>query len=139
MIRLISQQDIPQVNELYYSLFKQTAELEPFYHKASYQKEEFLRIVADQKDGFVGYVYEKEEKIIGFVIAELQTAPSYECFKSSRSAYLMDIVVDTQYRGQGIGKKLIKKIKEWSINNKVDYLELNVLAKNESAYNLYLR
>lgn len=139
MIRLISQQDIPQVNELYYLLFEQMAEIEPFYFKASYQKEEFLQTVVTQKEGFVGYVYEKDKKIIGFVIAQLQQAPPYECFKSLKCAYMMDIVVNAQYRGHGIGKKLIEEIKKWSMDNKADYLELNVLAKNKNAYNLYLR
>lgn len=139
MIRLIGKEDIQRVNELYFALFKLTAQTEPYYHKPTYQNEDFFKSVIDQQNGFVGYVYEKNDLVAGFVIAQLQTSPPYECFKQLNSVYLMDIVVDEHYRGQGIGAKLIDKIKDWSFRNDVDYLELSVLAKNKKAYQLYLR
>ncbi len=139
MIRFIAKEDIQRVNELYLALFKLTALAEPYYHKPTYQNEDFLKSVIDQQNGFVGYVYEKDDLVVGFVIAQLQTSPPYACFKQLNSVYLMDIVIDEHYRGQGIGAKLIDKIKDWGVQNDVDYLELSVLAKNKKAYQLYLR
>lgn len=139
MIRLITIEDVQRVNELYFALFKLTSETEPYYHKPTYQNEDFLKSVVDQHNGFVGYVYEKDDLIIGFVIAQLQASPPYECFKQLNAVYLMDIVVDEHYRGHGIGAKLMNKVKDWGLQNEVDYLELSVLAKNEKAYQLYLR
>lgn len=38
-----------------------------------------------------------------------------------------------------IGQRLIDAIKDWGLLNKAEYLELSVLAKNQKAYQLYLR
>jgi GNAT superfamily N-acetyltransferase len=52
---------------------------------------------------------------------------------------LLDIVVDETSRGKGIGKALIERVKQWSKEQRADYLELSVLAKNTLAEALYLR
>lgn len=139
MIKLFAHEDIPQINELYRQLFEYVADKEPDYLKTSYQDENFLKTVVDQRDGFIGYIFEAEGEIKGFILAQVQTAPPYNCFKPLNLVYIMDILVDSNTIGLGIGTKLIDKVKAWSLEQGVDYIELSVLTKNSKAYELYLR
>lgn len=139
MIKLFAHEDIPQINELYRQLFEYVADKEPDYLKTSYQDENFLKTVVDQRDGFIGYVFEDKGEIKGFILAQTQTTPPYNCFKPLSLVYIMDILVDSNTRGLGIGTKLIDKVKAWSLEQGVDYIELSVLTKNSKAYELYLR
>ncbi len=78
-------------------------------------------------------------EVKGIVITQLQEIPPYNCFVPLKCMYLMDIVVDMDMRGIGIGKALIDRVKMWAKENEADYLELSVLSKNTSAIALYLR
>ena len=49
----------------------------------------------------------------------------------------MDLVVDVDFRGQGIGKQLIESVKNWTLERNLEYIELNVLSENKKAINLY--
>ena len=54
-----------------------------------------------------------------------------------RYARLEDLAVDEAVRGQGVGGELLAAAKRWARNRRLEYLELNVLAQNESAIRLY--
>src|SRR5699024_1511247 len=99
MIRPAQQKDIPQINDLYFTLFEQMQKYEPDYMKSAYQDEGFLRSVVQQENNFIAFVDETEPEINGFVIAQLQESPKYNCFIDQKCFYLMDNVVSTQKRG----------------------------------------
>lgn len=139
MIRPAQQKDIAQIGELYYELFEQMQKYEPEYMKSSYQDESFLRSVIGQENNFVAFVYEIGSEINGFAIAQLQESPKYDCFLPQRCVYLMDIIVASHMRGQGVGRALMQEIEKWGKEKGVDYLELNVLTANEIAIRLYTR
>ncbi|XP_077602873.1 thialysine N-epsilon-acetyltransferase [Crocuta crocuta] len=54
-----------------------------------------------------------------------------------RNVYLEDIYVKPEYRGQGIGSKIIKKVAEVALERGCSQLRLAVLDWNERAMNLY--
>lgn len=137
MIRTFRKEDLEQINNLYFALFTSLSKLEPDYIQPTFQKEDFLDKIVNQEDGFIGYLYEENNTIKGFAIGQMQTSAPYDCFFPLTNGYLMDIVVNEDYRGQGIGKQLIETIKNWAKGNNADYLELNVLAKNTKAFELY--
>ena len=139
MVRRIEIADIEQVNQLYYKLFESLAELEPDYIRPTFQKIEFLETIVKQEAGFIGFVYEQDNEILGFIIAQKQQSAPYDCFKPLNGVYILDIIVDENHRGRSVGSQLIHAIKAWSLAIKAQYLELSVLSKNESAFQLYLK
>lgn len=139
MIRSAYTKDLPQINQLYYSLFEFMQNHEPNYMKATQQDQAFLNSVVEQKNNFISFVYERNKSIDGFVIAQLKGSPPYNCFIPQKCVYLMDIIVSHKRRGLGIGKALIKEVEKWGQKHKVDYMELDVLAMNKSAIKLYER
>ena len=70
------------------------------------------------------YVYEEDNKVLGFIHIE-------DHFEITD---IINIAVDKDYQGIGIGKKLIQYVID---NTKADKLMLEVKANNESAINLY--
>ncbi|XP_054431578.1 thialysine N-epsilon-acetyltransferase isoform X3 [Pteronotus mesoamericanus] len=54
-----------------------------------------------------------------------------------RSIYLEDIYVKPEYRGQGIGSKIIKKVAEVALDKGCSQFRLSVLDWNKGAMDLY--
>ena len=138
-IRKATPADLPQIKILYSLLFEQLANYEPDYLQPALQDEAFLQQVVATADNFVAFIYTIDGEAKGFAIAKLEESPPYNCFVPLKCMYLMDIVVDQNMRGKGIGKALIDRIKQWAKEQEADYLELSVLAKNTLAEALYLR
>ena len=94
---------------------------------------EFFKPIVDNK---TMYVAEEDNKVKGFI---MYTEKEYNIDNQvKRITYAIDaIAVDKQYRGQGIGTKLIDKIKEIAKDNNVDAIELQVNAKNIAAKAMY--
>lgn len=138
-IRKATPADLPQIKILYSLLFEQLANYEPDYLQPALQDEAFLQQVVAEADNFVAFIYTIDGEAKGFAIAKLEESPPYNCFVPLKCMYLMDIVVDQNMRGKGIGKALIDRIKQWAKEQEADYLELSVLAKNTLAEALYLR
>jgi len=139
MIRKAHLDDIPAIHNLYSTLFDGMAALEPAYMKVAQQDTAFIESVIKGENDFIIFVAEDDKEVQGFAIAQLQSAPPYSCFVQQRLVYLMDLVVNPDSRGKGYGKKLIQTVKEWGVQNKVDYFELSVLSQNNKAIDLYLR
>ncbi|WP_286862460.1 MULTISPECIES: GNAT family N-acetyltransferase [Sphingobacterium] len=137
-IRKAVQADLPKIKNLYFQLFEQMANHEPGYMQTAHQDESFLQRVIAGEDQFTAFVYRADDEVKGIVITQLQKSPPYNCFVPLRCMYLMDIVVDADMRGMGIGKALINRVKMCAKENQADYLELSVLSKNLSAAALYL-
>ncbi|MDR2284951.1 MAG: GNAT family N-acetyltransferase [Sphingobacterium sp.] len=131
--------DLPALDGLYLSLFKQMAIYEPNYMNAARQDEVFIKKIIAGEDNFIGFVYEEEEIVCGLAVAQIQSTDPYNCLKPLRCVYLMDIIVVEEMQGKGIGKALLQRVKDWGKSNQVNYFELTVLAGNIAAIALYQR
>lgn len=139
MIRKAHLDDISAIHKLYSTLFDRMATLEPAYMKVAQQDTAFIESVIKGENDFIIFVAEDDKEVQGFAIAQLQSTPPYNCFVQQRLVYLMDLVVSPDSRRKGYGKKLIQTVKEWGVQNKVNYFELSVLSQNNKAIDLYLR
>lgn len=134
VIRYGNIKDIPNINKLYEILFKDMANLQKDYIKESKQDENFIKMAIEKKDYDI-FVSEENNEIIGFAVVQEMKTPPYNCIVEHSYSYVIDIVVSPSQRGRG--KKLLNEIKNWSINRKLNYIELNVLSNNISAIKLY--
>lgn len=127
--------DIDEIEQLYLVLFSDMAKLQPEYFKKAKQDTEFLKMIIESDDSDI--LIAKDTKVIGLALVQKQKTPSYNCIVEHQYAYLMDLVVDPSYRGQGIGKQLLEKVKNWSLKRNLEYVELMVLSENKKAIDLY--
>ncbi|MCD6142278.1 GNAT family N-acetyltransferase [Candidatus Bipolaricaulota bacterium] len=77
---------------------------------------------------------DKDERPIGYVLV---ATSAKDDLTGERQAYILDIVVRPDRRGQGIGTKLMEKAHEYAREKGLRYIGLTVASGNESALNLY--
>ena len=135
-IRKARTEDLKEIRKLYRSLFEYIGELQPQYFRGAEQDESFIREILEGEKGDVLIAEEKGE-ILGFALVQEQLTPPYSCLVPHRYTYLMDLAVSPCRRGQGIGRALLKAVREWAAGRGSDYVELGVLTQNERAIRLY--
>lgn len=80
----------------------------------------------------IGYENEQTRKIIGFVHAEL-----YESLYMDTGLNILGLAVDSNFQGQGIGKKLMSSIEEYALKNNISYIRLNSNVRRTEAHKFY--
>lgn len=80
----------------------------------------------------IGYENEQTRKIIGFVHAEL-----YESLYMDTGLNILGLAVDSDFQGQGIGKKLMSSIEDYALKNNISYIRLNSNVRRIEAHMFY--
>jgi GNAT superfamily N-acetyltransferase len=86
------------------------------------------------KDDNKLYVSIIDNNIVGYIFVKLQ---SIDGIDNNKELLIDALYVEEEYRNKGIATSLINKVKEYSKNNNIKYISINVLYKNEDAMNLY--
>ena len=84
----------------------------------------------------VCFVAEVNGAIVGYLTAAKKEVPSYRLVTV---AELENIFVKKELRGNGVGKMLMDKFKQWAKEIKADKVAVNVFALNERAIEFYKR
>ncbi|MBT3282708.1 GNAT family N-acetyltransferase [bacterium] len=87
-----------------------------------------------KRNGFVEVVA-CDGKVVGYIVGGISERVSYR--KSAKYAELENMLLDSKFRGQGIGRKLTKNFTDWCKKNKVDYVSVTASAKNKQAVDMY--
>ena len=136
-IRPAGEGDIPAVVALYRQLDSALVAMQPEFFCEGPREEDEIRkaIRADDADFLLA---ERGGAVVGFaLVGYAGWTPEFSCVLPHRYARLEDLVVGKAYRGRGIGGELLAAAKRWARNRRLEYVELNVLAQNESAVKLY--
>ena len=80
----------------------------------------------------MGFENEQTRKIIGFVHAEL-----YESLYMDTGLNILGLAVDSNFQGQGIGKKLMSSIEDYALKNNISYIRLNSNVCRTEAHKFY--
>ena len=80
----------------------------------------------------IGYEDEKTRKIIGFVHAQV-----YESFYSDLGLNILGLAVNPDFQGRGIGRKLMNKLEQYAVENRISFIRLNSAMKREEAHKFY--
>ena len=96
-------------------------------------KEQIEKLTNDKKQHIIiGYEDENTRKIIGFVHAQM-----YESFYSNLGLNILGLAVNPDFQGRGIGKKLMKRLEQYAVENSISFIRLNSAMKREDAHNFY--
>lgn len=129
---------LPEIFALYRELFAGSAELDPERFQAAEQNDSFIRNILAAGDADVLLACEGK-KVLGLALILEDETPDYSCLVKRKTAVLMDLVVKRAFRGSGAGSRLMDAVKAWAKTHKAEYLQLNVLAQNQSAIAFYKR
>jgi ribosomal protein S18 acetylase RimI-like enzyme len=138
MIREATCDDLHAVLFLYQTLFTEMALLDPERMKPAEQSQAFIEnAIIDDK--FHLLVAEFEGEVKGFCIAQHQSADPYNCMVPRDFAYVFDLIVSPDFRGERTGHQLLDGMKGWAKAKGFSHLELSVLAQNHKAVRFYER
>lgn len=79
-------------------------------------------------------VAEKDDKIVGYLAGSINEKGSYEEIQYGE---INNMLVDSNYRGYGIGKLLIDNFKKYCKDNNINNLKVIASAKNIKAIEFY--
>ena len=83
-------------------------------------------------------LYKDNDKIIGLIIGIINNDETIRYdFKSPKRGRITELVVDKDYRGKGIGKELLLKMKDYLKSNGCEKIMIAVFGYNESAIRFY--
>jgi len=124
--------------------------VEPLKTVSEAQLKDFIHLVSElrrNKDEHVGSISDLEEiindKNAFMVVAQdgeavVGMGTLYVIIKVGKHVgYIEDIVVDSRYRGQGLGKKIVEELIAEARKRKLTYLFLTSHAARDTANNLY--
>lgn len=84
------------------------------------------------------FLYKDNEKIVGLIIGVINNDATIRYdFKAPKRGRITELVVDKEYRGKGIGKELLLKMKEHLKSNGCEKIMIAVFGYNESAIKFY--
>ena len=96
-------------------------------------KKQIRKLTNDNKHNIIiGFENEQPRKIIGFVHAEL-----YESLYMDTGLNILGLAVDSNFQGQGIGKKLMNYIEDYALKNNISYIRLNSNVRRIEAHKFY--
>ncbi len=134
-IRNIETTDFDQVDNLMKQLHRIHVNGRPDLYidmEHPYSKEEFEELVL--KEDVISILAEEENKVVGICFVSVR-------YKSGmvemKTAYMDDLVVDENFRNNGIAKILFSKAEKVAIEKGAKRLDLMVWAFNEKAIKLY--
>ena len=86
------------------------------------------------KDNNKLFIAIDDNNIIGYIYIKLISTDGID---NNKELLIDALYIEEDYRNKGIATSLINKVKEYSINNNIKYISINVLDKNIKAKNLY--
>ena len=96
-------------------------------------KKQIEKLTTDNKHIIIiGFENEQTRKIVGFVHAEL-----YESLYMDTGLNILGLAVDSNFQGQGIGKKLMSAIEDYALKNNISFIRLNSNVRSVEAHKFY--
>ncbi len=128
--------NLDDIVELWLKLMAIHEKLDPFFF-SEINKEEYC----DDLEGHIDnpeqiiFIAILNDVLIGYITADIISRVSF--FNKHTYCVIGDIMISENHRNTGLGKLLIDEVKNWSKNNNVLRMELNVFAKNILAVNFF--
>lgn len=128
--------DMQDITRLYRALNTDMSRLQPEMFRPADANDEFIRSVLESGSEDI-LVAREGSRVLGLALVQEKDTPPYPAFIPRRYTYLMDLVVDPDHRGRGIGRALMGAVKDWAKSRNAEFIELGVLAQNKDAIRLY--
>lgn len=99
--------------------------------------EDLLKKIKEQGGNI--FVAEEGGKMIGFIAAVLETQSDLDKFSHAplKQGRILDLFVEDEYRGSGVGKQLMSTVEQYLRDEKCDVVTLAVFGPNKKAKKFY--
>jgi len=132
MIRPATPRDLPAVVALWRTLQLASATFEPRLAPNTQSDRWFSEFLAEQLDheNAVVLVAVQGDVVVGYVFGQIMQRPT---LVSGDCGYVADLCVRDQSRGQGIGRALYTKIKDWFLARGLRAIEVQIVRANPAS------
>lgn len=137
-IRLAKAADVAAVGTLYEKFYAYNAGQQPAYCRAAKESGAYPQSVVAGTAGDI-FVAETQGELVGFIHVEELETPPFPSVAHHRFGCVVDFYVEPGYRGEGVGKALIQRAKQWGKERRLEYFELMVLEENKIGQSFYAR
>ena len=128
-IRKASRKDVPGVIEL----LREFAEFEKLTQYLEITEKKLVDVLFGN-DSFVEcLVALDDDKLVAYAILY----PNFASFRGQKGMYLEDIFIDAEYRGTGLGDRLLKEVAKLARRKGCERIDFMVLDWNTSAIKFY--
>jgi len=130
-IRKATEKDIPAVVELWEEHQEYHVECDAYFERSKDAKSGFREYLEGNLEGLGLFVAEVNERKVGFVLGEVDRRPP--CFAKREYGMIDDLGVTEEWRGRGIGHRLVERMMVWFEEQGIDRIEARVLVTNPLA------
>jgi len=137
-IRFAKETDFEQVGKIFSEENRFHAELVPEIIQVAdpiMTPEWFDEVLKDPKKNI--FVAENENRLLGLALVMLQSSIDDPIFKLRKYVHIGDISVLKEFQSLGIGRLLMEKIRQWTDEQGIKEIELQVWERNDKAIGFY--
>jgi ribosomal protein S18 acetylase RimI-like enzyme len=137
LIRNASTKDLGKIQKLGTELMISERQFEPSYKENWYFSAEGTNYLLKEIKGrnHICFVAESDNQLIGYASCKVIMD---DTSRTVKRAELDNLVVSEQYRGHGVGHKLVSAFKQWAKTKEATKLKVNVNAHNTGAIDFYM-
>ena len=129
IIRKAEIKDVEAMSSLLYQLFS----IEEDFTFDEIKQKRGLELLIRSTESSVAFVAELEGKVLGMLTAQTNISTA----EGKKAAVLEDMIIDKNYRKQGIGKKLMQAMELWAKEQGISRLQLLADKTNSPALLYY--
>lgn len=100
-------------------------------------KDYFEAIIKYSDHGF--FVAEEDGKVVGILHLEQAEDPPHPTLVPMGWTRIAELLLDPEYRAQGVGKELLQKARDWTIEHGLRDIRFNVAAFNNDMLSFCVR
>ena len=134
-IRIATRSDLLEVVALWQEHQEYHARCDPYYERSKDANPGFLKYLQENLQKVGLFVAEIDKRLVGFVLTEIDLRPP--CFAKREYGMIDDLAVTEEWRGRGIGQKLVEQAIAWFTEKGIDRIETRVLMSNPLACNFW--
>ena len=83
------------------------------------------------------YVAEVDENPVGFISLRIESKVEEILSPNIKCVFVSDFIVNSEFRGKGIGRLLMAKADEYAKEKNISYIKLSVFSANTNAKEIY--
>lgn len=130
-IKNATSNELPDVVALWEEHLAYHAACDAYFAKSPDAALDFLKFLEDQLAELGLFVAEVDGRRVGFILGEIAHRPP--CFAERVYGMIDDLAVTADWRGQGVGQELLKRMLAWFQEKGIHRIETRVLMSNPLA------
>jgi ribosomal protein S18 acetylase RimI-like enzyme len=133
MIRRLENKDLKEFGRLMFELYNKWDHMDPIdkIDKSWFCSNKHHNFVKKlmKKNNCRILVYEKDQKIVAYLTAFIEERQPF----LKKVGYISETYTSKEFRGQGIGKQLVKETFKWFRKNKLEWFTVSTHSKDKEA------